>query len=248
MTLADTLIISLTMVSMSLAIVTAMLSVVLRRHSAAIGVFSGLLGLALALFAALSGHKSLPLLIGANIAVIGVLLWSTGAPARIWARHRTKGLPDIIRFVILKRHGALGFGRAYAAAVLGNHESASPALRGTHYSYEKEGFLLTAPVLNWPVRHTEELNALIWASVREHDTGSSYFAPDMSTLFEKVYNSLLPFSGQVTDQNIDRVLAVAGRYGISKARHVVEGDMPAEYLQALGAEPLGEVRSFWWER
>lgn len=189
----------------------------------------------------------------ADIITLAMYMGILGIYTRRWVRRKTEGLPDIIRHVILKSYRELGFRRAYMAAVLGNHPSQSELLRGTHVAHTQRKFLKALPEIEWPVERTDELNELIWAALRERDDIENnqfqHFAPSMVDLFPEVYADLARFSGRITDENISRVLEAGRRYGITAAAHALDGDMPAEYLAALGLEPLdAERRRFWWEK
>lgn len=189
----------------------------------------------------------------ADIIALAMYMGILGVYTRKWVRRQTEGASDIIRYAVLKTYRELGFRRAYIAAVMGNHPSQSELLRGTHAASTQRDFLKANPEIQWPVGRTDELNELIWASVREHDDTEAgayqYFAPGMTDLFEQVYVDLLRFSGRITDENIDRVLEAAREYGVTAAAHALDGDMPTEYLAALGIEPLdAQRRRFWWEK
>ena len=188
-----------------------------------------------------------------NIVALALFLGISGVYTRKWVRRKTEGLSDIIQYAVLKTYRELGFRRAYTAAVMGNHPSQSELLRGTHFAHTQREFLRTRPEIRWPVERTDELNELIWASIREHGERRTeevrYYAPGMTDLFEEVYADLLRFSGRISDENIDRVLDAAREYGITAATHALDGDMPLEYLSALGIEPLDAQRQrFWWEK
>lgn len=168
---------------------------------------------------------------------------------RAWAVRKTKGMSGLVRHHTLKAYRHLGFDHARLMAVVGNHKSNPPQLRGYHMPYAKRDFVRSLPSPELHPATEADLSALIWAAVRSRDDESiAYLAPDLSAVFEEVYRDLLYFSGKLTPENLRSVIDTAGVYGIDAAKHAVGGDMPVEYLSALGVEPLPPRRQLWFEK
>lgn len=210
-----------------------------------VGSVSGLLAIATVTVPGLIHDAVLAIAIAAQFLTHAVML---GFHTRHWAARKVEGMSDLVRHHTLREYRRLGFERAYITAIMGNHGANAPALRGTHMAYAKRDFLRSLPSPDLSPASEYDLSALIWAAVRSRDDEATvFFAKDLSILFEDVYRDLLYFSGKLTTENIGPVVEAAEVYGIEAAKHVVGGDMPAEYMDALGIEPLPPRRRLWFE-
>ena len=225
-------------------------SLLLWRTYSPIGVSVGSISMVLALAAIISpGTVPDALLVASAVALVLAYALAYGWLSRSWAIRKTEGMSDLVRHHTLKGYRKLGFGRAYLTAILGNHPTNSPQLRGEHMTYAKREFVRSLPSPVLAPATENHIRSLVWAAVRSRDDEKDvFFSPDLSALFEEVYTDLLWFSGKLTDENIDQVVEAAETYGIDAAKHVVGGDMPAEYLAALGIEALPPRRRFWFEK
>lgn len=184
------------------------------------------------------------------IAAIGLLLHSTRVIQTILMKRAMNraGLPEQVRYLTQKSLPSLGLAKAFYVSVAGTHQDTPPILRGTHLTWRFEDYLDAAPELRWPMNQYDALCRFISVARQTRNTDGAYFGQSLEELFEEVYEELLPFSGRITDENVERVTELAEAYGIEAARHGLDGDMPNEYLAALGLEPREDERMrFYWE-
>lgn len=210
-----------------------------------VGSASGLLSIAAITVPGLIHDAVLAIAFGVQLLTHAVML---GFHTRHWATRKVEGMSDLVRHHTLREYRRLGFKRAYITAIMGNHGANVPTLRGTHMAYAKRDFLRSLPSPDLSPATEEDLTTLIWAFVRSRDDeGTVYFAKDLGTIFEDVYRDLLYFSGKLTDENVAAVVGAAEVYGLEAAKHAVGGDLPVEYMAALGIEPLPPRRRLWFE-
>lgn len=210
-----------------------------------VGSASGLLAITTITVPGLIHDAVLAIVFGVQLLTHAIML---GFHTRRWAARKTEGMSDLVRHHTLREYRRLGFKCAYITAIMGNHGANTPTLRGTHMAYAKRDFLRSLPSPDLSPATEEDLTALIWAAVRSRDDEAvTFFAPDLATSFEDVYRDLLYFSGKLTTENVAAVVEAAEVYGIEAAKHAIGGDMPVEYMAALGIEPLPPRRRLWFE-